>query len=814
MPIRSVGATRALVTSCILACVACSDVPEVDSPLGEGAEQTAGPVEALGSTSQTLEDPDGLITPSFVSSYIPVDLLVVLNDFKKLAGFYSDAKTAFAITRKAAELLGIVDAENPNEQFDRLAEAIFASSRVVDWKVTAGFLETWRGQAKWAFDTVASGVPVRRGDNVDEASGSPVRSIMGATEMAFYRPFQDSATNGSWRIVVPDRAKPDPNHGNQAYDWRLGVPLLIELVTYRIHAIAAMNPNFRWDDSATGFKKELREMRDFAVKQRDKMLSGIRCVDSSGVRPLGAGQVCADINTGIYAASSNGIWHTWPSKETTTEVMQRVRSQLIRAMPVHQLQSLIDTLTFYISGKQDLTEANADIRVASNPSLCLDIRNGDPAPGTPLWTWPCTGNVAQHWQYDRANGTIYNPDYGECLDVLPRERRYPGQVPQSNPVLGFSDGSQVVSNWCDGSGGQQWTYNHDSKTLQNAFGLVIRASSSPATSAPPAQALVTAFAGPPHAGFVTEQWEATQRTIKKHSAPLFRYPNGELHAWDTIWGPRYRDIYLGAADLSWQAVATGDFNADRHADILWRNETYSYVSTWLLDGQLQVLDYPPGVDHAPTGQPWTGDLDGNGVSDIVWTRGGWQASGAGAGYYAVTETWWMNSSSTEPSLMDIRPSTQERVIAVGDFNGDAAHVADRIYMSKDNVMRIALAGGSSTSWQVGSWEAIGVGDFNADGTDDVLFFEPGGSSVFVGVMVNGRPTPSTVLGSVPPSTGWTIQGAGDIDADGISDIIWRHSNGTMGYWLMNNATSVRDYPSIWVSPDIAYSGVMPIEAAR
>lgn len=141
-----------------------------------------------------------------------------------------------------------------------------------------------------------------------------------------------------------------------------------------------------------------------------------------------------------------------------------------------------------------------------------------------------------------------------------------------------------------------------------------------------------------------------------------------------------------------------------------------------------------------------------------------------------------------------------------------AHTADRLYQSKDFVMRIALAGGSSYSFAAGDWQAMGTGDFNADGTDDVLYFIPETSDVFIGVVKNGRPVGATVLASIPPSTGWTIQGVGDIDGDGVCDIIWRHTDGTIGYWLMNDPSSVRDYPTVPLSPDVAFSGVIRLDA--
>ena len=59
-----------------------------------------------------------------------------------------------------------------------------------------------------------------------------------------------------------------------------------------------------------------------------------------------------------------------------------------------------------------------------------------------------------------------------------------------------------------------------------------------------------------------------------------------------------------AAQSSWQAVGVGDFNGDRHADVLWFNASSGALGAWLLDGQGNVMAMPflswtcgPGCSH-------------------------------------------------------------------------------------------------------------------------------------------------------------------------------------------------------------------------
>jgi hypothetical protein len=42
----------------------------------------------------------------------------------------------------------------------------------------------------------------------------------------------------------------------------------------------------------------------------------------------------------------------------------------------------------------------------------------------------------------------------------------------------------------------------------------------------------------------------------------------------------------------WQVVGVGDFNGDRHTDVLWFNTNTGALGQWLLDGQGNVITTP------------------------------------------------------------------------------------------------------------------------------------------------------------------------------------------------------------------------------
>ena len=53
------------------------------------------------------------------------------------------------------------------------------------------------------------------------------------------------------------------------------------------------------------------------------------------------------------------------------------------------------------------------------------------------------------------------------------------------------------------------------------------------------------------------------------------------------------------------------------------------------------------------------------------------------------------------------------------------------------------------------------------------------------LMVDGRIDASPGLVDAPPSSGWSVQGFGDFDGDGFTDIFWRNfTTGQTTAWLM------------------------------
>ena len=132
-------------------------------------------------------------------------------------------------------------------------------------------------------------------------------------------------------------------------------------------------------------------------------------------------------------------------------------------------------------------------------------------------------------------------------------------------------------------------------------------------------------------------------------------------------------------------------------------------------------------------------------------------------------------------------------MGTGDFDNDThVDILWRNIASGENVIwylngttwigSAVLLGVSDQNWQI-----VGTGDFNNDTHVDILWRYTGaGGYNVVWYMNNATWTGSAELISVADPT-WQIAGTGDFDKNGSADILWRY-NGAGGYnviWYMN-----------------------------
>ncbi|WP_235355233.1 FG-GAP-like repeat-containing protein [Aliterella atlantica] len=234
-----------------------------------------------------------------------------------------------------------------------------------------------------------------------------------------------------------------------------------------------------------------------------------------------------------------------------------------------------------------------------------------------------------------------------------------------------------------------------------------------------------------------------------------------------------------------------DFNNDGKTDILWRQDS-GYLSTWLMDGTNLIsssLLNPSRVTDTNWKPVGTGDFNSDGKTDILWRHN--------SGYVSV---WFMNGANLISSAA-LNPSrvtdTNWKPVGTGDFNNDGK--TDILWRHDSGYVSVWFMNGanliSSAALNPGrvtdiAWKPVGTGDFNNDGTTDILWrHDSGYLSVW---FMNGA---NLISGSLlNPSrvadTAWKPVGTGDFNNDGKTDILWRRDDGYVSVWFMDGNSLV------------------------
>ena len=216
-------------------------------------------------------------------------------------------------------------------------------------------------------------------------------------------------------------------------------------------------------------------------------------------------------------------------------------------------------------------------------------------------------------------------------------------------------------------------------------------------------------------------------------------------------------------------------------DIVMASSTDGILDTRLINhlGTQQILQNVAQGYHPIA----VGDFDGDGVPDILWTS-------ANNDLYI-----WLGGKGSSTGFKSEYVGTYPAgwvVVGAGDINGDGK--ADILWINTGTHQfgYWLMDGVTATSHYITSYASgyypIALGDFNGDGRTDVLWSSAKNDLYIWSSNVSSSSSnfTSTYAGVFP--SGWKLVGTGDLDGDGISDLVWMKTDGTAwGYWLMNGA---------------------------
>lgn len=227
-----------------------------------------------------------------------------------------------------------------------------------------------------------------------------------------------------------------------------------------------------------------------------------------------------------------------------------------------------------------------------------------------------------------------------------------------------------------------------------------------------------------------------------------------------------------------------DVDGNGTSDILVHDPAARTLAQWRMQGHQVDAAPAPQVHAAGLSPAATGDFDGDGRADVLWRSAGgelrlWHAAGDG----------WTESTVGGGVL-----PASTTIAGAADFNGDGRDELLLVDGAGGEVGYWTLADGSRTrvASAPGHPDAspVASGDLDGDGRDDLLWMT--GARELV-VWWGNAPfgEAGTTLPGGPLAPGWTVGGIADVDGDGGGDLLFFHAAKAQSmWWAMNGAEVV------------------------